>query len=355
MIFYGFDCILRMGKCLVMLWQTYNVCSLLKGCGNLLNNVEKWLLSVLFTVVMLLFTGCSDKGGDPVITDDQSQQIEQNTSNENSGTGPIQSGINNTAAVITGEDGIRYLEELVEMCIKNGADFNSLLMYESENFWYSQAGAGVGSLRLAVERILWLRGEGENFAALSEGSRYTDWSELERMCPSSPYPWYFEGLIFDVQGKKEDADFCYAAAEGMYNYPDGGLDFHFLKDLPIDSLYTVRDRLRSVEDRLYAEYEPDLTLLEADPWNGRPDYLVAQIVVLTGDEKCADAMPYAEELVRMAPFEALNWYSAVVTAWGAGEPSYAVLWLREGLGYHPGDKKLLELYDNIAPAFEEVE
>ena len=341
-----------------------------------INNRSGHKVKPLFLVLALIMilSGCSKGGGSGENTgttgqNSQTEQgtefqdgISQNGQNDSEGqNGPLNGNIvqngmqSGTSLMLAPETAIQALEDLVEICIKNGEYFDSLLMYESSNFWYSQAGAGVGALRLAIERILWLLGEGENFASLSQGSRITSWDELEMMCPSSPYPWYFEGLIYDVQGKADDAAYCYAGAESLLNYPDGGMDFHFLKDMPIADLYTARDRLRAIEERLYSEYEPDNTGIEPDPWNGRPDYLISQIVVLTGDEKCEEAMPYAEELVRMAPFEAVNWYSAVVTALGAGEPSYAVIWLREGLGYHPEDKSLLEMSDTIAQIFGEAE
>ncbi|MBO7376842.1 MAG: hypothetical protein J6V01_07030 [Clostridia bacterium] len=252
-----------------------------------------------------------------------------------------------------GQELIGQIEKTAAFCKKSGDSFDGLTMEESAAYWYGYAGAALGSLRLAAEKILWLRGEGDSFASLAEGSRFTDFSDLERLSPSSPYAWYFDGLIYDVQGIKDEAEARYAAASSMLNYPDEPFDFHFLKDMPIDSLYSLRDRLRASEDELYEVFDPELSPLPADPVLGRPEYLISYVIVLTGEGKYEDALPFARELIRIAPFEEVNWKSAVLTAVSAQDAVSAVLWLREGLGYHPESKDLLDLKRSLDEGFGE--
>ena len=130
-----------------------------------------------------------------------------------------------------GESGALTEEEffkLIEESEKYGQKFDNLLMDETAAYFYGFSGASVSAMRLAVERLLWLKGEGDDFDSLTAGSRYTDWDEIAEICYASPYPYYFEGLIFDAQGKSEEAAKAYASAAVMGNYPEKGLSFRYL-------------------------------------------------------------------------------------------------------------------------------
>ncbi|MBO4413610.1 MAG: hypothetical protein J5830_02780, partial [Clostridia bacterium] len=79
------------------------------------------------------------------------------------------------------QDGYMTKDDLIKLAdlgVKNGERFEKLLMDETSAYFYGLAASAVSSLRLAVERILWLKGEGDDFASLSEGSAYTDWDEI---------------------------------------------------------------------------------------------------------------------------------------------------------------------------------
>lgn len=81
---------------------------------------------------------------------------------------------------------------------------------------------------------------------------------------SSPYPTYFEGLLYEVQGKKEEAIESYAWASIMPTFPEEGLDFYYLKNMEVNKLYELRDTLREVEESIYSVYAPVLTGAERD-------------------------------------------------------------------------------------------
>ena len=237
--------------------------------------------------------------------------------------------------------------KLAETCVDNGKFFDEHMMDESAITWYSYGAAAAGALRLCVERVLWLRGEGESFAALSEGSRFTSWDDLARLCPYCPFPWYCQGLILDLQGKTREAEPYFYGAKIMANYPREGIDYSALRDVPIRDLYTLRDKLRQAEEKIYAAWEPVLNDVPADPRYGVQEYLLAAIKDAAKREDLTEALPWAKLLVQEAPFEEASWVLAIMTAADAGDGRAAALWLYEGRALNPDSEKLGALWQGV--------
>ena len=249
-------------------------------------------------------------------------------------------------------------EELIhfaETCRKNGEYFASLLLDESTDFWFGNAGAALSSLRLCVERVLWLRGEGESFASLTEGSRCTDWDQIADMAWGSPFPLYFEGLIYALQGKDEEAALRFSYACAMDAFPESGLNFWYLRDEPIETLYALRDRLREQEELVYSQWEPVPSGLARNYDMGFAQNLQVKILELDDAEKYEEALPYCRRLVQMEPFGATGWSVSVILAMEADEPVQAALWLVEGMAYCPEDETLQQLRDGMADLVAQLE
>ena len=243
---------------------------------------------------------------------------------------------------------------LADACKTEGDRFTNLLMDETAAYFYGMSGTVLSSLRLAAERILWLKGEGENFASLAEGSRYTDWDTIAEICYASPYPYYFEGLLYDVQGETEKASELYSYSSIMTNFPEEGLDFYFLKDMTIDDLYKLRDELRQKEEDLYSQYTPVLYGLERSVYNGISEYLFADAMEKLEQEKYRDAFILARYAVRQNPKSEEYWILAVIAALSADEPYLAIAFLDEGFKYFPESEKLTVLLNSIKDIDAEI-
>ncbi|MBO4229903.1 MAG: hypothetical protein J5938_06105 [Clostridia bacterium] len=242
-----------------------------------------------------------------------------------------------------GESGALTEEEffkLIEESEKYGQKFDNLLMDETAAYFYGFSGASVSAMRLAVERLLWLKGEGDDFDSLTAGSRYTDWDEIAEICYASPYPYYFEGLIFDVQGKSEEAAKAYASAAVMGNYPEKGLSFRYLAGKSTADLYALRDKLRGYEEEIYGLYRPVLHGYGRSPYNFSAEYLCADAMELLDAGKYAEAMVPACYALRIRPTEPECWICAITAAAYADEAYKATKWLEEALRYHPDHEGL---------------
>jgi len=234
-------------------------------------------------------------------------------------------------------------EELIrtaEGCMAVGDRFSALLMDETAAYFYGFAGSTLGSLRLAAERILWLKGEGEDFGSLARGSRYTDWDALGELCFACPYPYYFEGLIWDVQGMEEEAETAYGRASVMTNFPEDGLDFYSMKDMSTAELYALRDRLREAEEKLYGVYTPVLYGYSRSEFAFSAEYLCLDACELMDGGSYKEALIPARYAVRQNPRSEENWVVAVTAALYADDPYQAAVWLQEGLAYFPESRAL---------------
>ena len=287
-----------------------------------MNNRIKEAVLVLLLAGLLILTGCEAIPGLP--------------------SGTPQSG-----SSVSAETAVEGLKAIVEVCLEKGSFFSGLLMDETAAYFYGFAGASVSALRLAVERILWLKGEGDDFASLAADSRYTDWDEIAEICYASPYPYYFEGLIHELRGEDEEAIDDYLAASVLANYPETGLNFLALRDQSVPELYALRDELRALEDRIYEQYSPDLFGYERNPCNGFPEYLLADAYEKLEAEQYDQAMIAARYCVRFNPRVEEHWTCAVTAALYADQGYQAALWLEEGLKYFPEGEGLNHLLSSL--------
>lgn len=243
--------------------------------------------------------------------------------------------------------------KLIEQSEKYGKKFDDLLMDETAAYFYGFAGCSVSAMRLAVERILWLKGEGEDFASFAADSRYTDWNEIAEICYASPYPYYFEGLLYEIQGDTDKAATAYAYAAIMGNYPDKGLDFRYFKSMSVTELYSLRDKLRQCEEDIYSQYRPVLYGYERTPYNFSAEYLRADAMELLDAGRYEDAMIPAVYAVRIRPTDADCWICAITAAAYADEAYTAAKWLEEALRYCPDHEGLKALVSSLKDVHDE--
>ena len=217
------------------------------------------------------------------------------------------------------------------------------LSLQAESY-YAFAGCSVSSLRYAVENILWLKGEGSDLASFTADSPYAGWDEIASICYASPYPYYFEGLVFHVQAKNDEAKECYTNA--LYNpaYPEDGVNFYYLKEMSVDELYKLRDTLRAKETEIYAKYAPTLIEAERDPYFFETSYLRAKSAKAMESGDYAAASTYAKIAVANDPLDSENFKNAVLCCIASDELKEAGRYLDWGLVIAPEDEGLNSLY-----------
>lgn len=220
------------------------------------------------------------------------------------------------------------------------------LTVQAESF-YSMAQADLASLRFACECILSLRGEEESLEELIEGSSYTDWSSIAALSPSSPYPFYFEGLMYHLQDREEEAVQCWTLAAMYERFPEAGLDLTGLGDMEIKALYTLRDSLRETEDTITARYQAPYLPVARHPYNGSATYLLTVARNYIANEDYETALDYCFAAVNADPYDG-NAFAGTALALTSLERFDEAQWyLREGLliaPEHEGLSILKKLY-----------
>ncbi len=256
-----------------------------------------------------------------------------------------------TAAGMTKDEYVKAVKD----CLDKGERCEKLFLDETAAYFYGFALSSAGSMRLAAEKILWLKGEGNDFSEVCAGSRYTDWDTLAAICYACPFPYYFEGLLHDIRGETEEDARLYSYASVMDNFPEKGLDFYYLRNLSVPELYALRDELRGLEEAVCAEYAPDFYGFERTVYNFSAEYMRACALDLLEREQYAEAVIPARYAVRFGHLDVSNWITAVTAAIGAEDFYRAASWLGEGLSYFPENETLLGFKSAILDVAEEGE
>ena len=243
---------------------------------------------------------------------------------------------------------IKIMKEIKE----RGDKTAGMDMPVNSEYYYSFAGASVSAFRYAVEYILWLKGEGDTLASFTSGSRYSGFSVIAEINYSSPYPSYFEGLVYEVQGKSDEAIEDYAWASVMPAFPDEGLDFYYLKKMDVAKLYKLRDSLREVEESIYSVYSPFLTGSEWDRAMFDTEYLIALSSESVKNSDNVSALYYAKQALRINPFDELVWQNAAFCAICAEDFVLAGEYIDEATAIFPENAKLSEIKGAMLEAIE---
>lgn len=207
-------------------------------------------------------------------------------------------------------------------------------------YYYSFAAASMGALRFAVEYILWLKGEGDTLASFTADSAYVGWDTIAELNYSSPYPYYFEGLLLDVQGKYEERVEPYTIAANMPYFPQEGLDFCYLKEASVEELTALRDGLRVWESKLYEVYTPNLVGLERGKYFFDGRAIEEKLLECLSKEDYDGAYAYARAELRGNPFEVEGWRGAAFCALMVEDFAGFGAYVDEGLALFPDDEGL---------------
>ena len=225
------------------------------------------------------------------------------------------------------------MAEVRELAEAAAEQYDAGLTFESEYVW-GLAQAEISSLRLFIDWLLWLKGEGENITAVIGDAPYRSWEEIIAAGIGSPAPFSFEGLLCRVRGEKERSEELYEKAK--YNPLYSDRDFYYLRDLSVEELRQIREKAAELELEIYGVYTPRTVLL-APPTGAEfsPAYHLAMAEETAEDPKAAAAC--ALNALLASPLTPSLYAGAVVYELNAGNAELALEILNDGLFLAPED------------------
>lgn len=214
---------------------------------------------------------------------------------------------------------------------------------------YSWGAASVSAMRYGVDCLLYMKGEGETLGELT-GGRPSDWEAIAEMNYASPYPYYFEGLVYNAEGENEYARLCYERALTNPAFSaENGEALSVLEIIPVGSLKELRKELTVLEDRIYAVYEPKHFAVPRVEFNYSDEYLrTAAKEQLAGDEGgYRGALGYYEAALNVNPFEGDNYIGCALMCLYLDDIEHTVYYVNEGLLVDPEHAGLAELAEKL--------
>ena len=234
-----------------------------------------------------------------------------------------------------------------------GDDYAENGMKLQAQHYYSMAGSSVSAMRLAVDHILDMKGENKYLKDVADAEdtnvtakpTYKDWESIAAISPASPYPYYFEGLIYHIQGNESKAKEAYQNALINPLFSENSAAFYYLSELGIDELSKIRDELAVIESDLYEVFTPKPYGLERHPMNFNDEYLRAKAKDILEKEpnEYTEALRYYTAALRINPFEAKNYACCALISIFNNDVDAAITCVNEGLWVDESNKELNQI------------
>ncbi|MBO4326763.1 MAG: hypothetical protein J5950_05795 [Clostridia bacterium] len=243
-------------------------------------------------------------------------------------------GGNNTAKDVNAHE--KLISEVSELAETAAMQYDVGLTFRSE-YMYGIAQAEISSLRLCIDYVLWLRGEGANLAEVIGDAPYKTWNEIVAAGPGSSAPFYFEGLIYKFRGDKTNANKYFEMAG--YNPLNKDRDFYYLRNLSIEKLYSIKAEAAELESKIYRQYTPRTALL-AEPTGA--EFLSAYHLAMANEREAnaAEAAQCMLNALLTDPMTPSLYGNAAAYELSAGNVGLAVEILNEGLFLAPEDASI---------------
>ncbi len=239
-----------------------------------------------------------------------------------------------------------YLDGFMQF-YEQGKEYIELGLQIQADYAYGWAAASISSMRYCVDCLLYLKGEGESLNDVV-GGRMGDWDEIAAMNFSSPYPYYFEGLIYNIQDKNEDAQTCYEKAlinPAFSAETDESLSV--LLALSTKQLIDLKHKLIQLEDKIFEVYEPVKTYYPRHELNYNDMYLrtLAREALEAVDTNYRGALRHYEAALAVNPFEGDNFLGCALMNLYLDEIDKCFFYVNEGLFVDPEHDGLNRMAD----------
>ncbi len=249
---------------------------------------------------------------------------------------------------------IDSLSEQVQFLIECGDNAKMESRDRHAVYYYSTAAAHVSSLRLTVDHILWLKGEGETVEALSK-ERYTDWNEIAALNYTSPYPLYCQYLLYQMQGKEQEANAYYQKASQNPDMPQKDA-FYDWKNQSVEQLYSLKQVLEQLEDDIFSRYVPlTFPVGEVTGAEFTQEYhlYLAQFCIDGGNLELA--LQAAENAIAVDPFVGKGYACGALAALAKSDTALTVAYLNEGFSIEPTSVEVNYLLAVVAKTQNDAE
>lgn len=215
------------------------------------------------------------------------------------------------------------------------------------HYSFGWSAASVSSMRYCIDCLLFLKGEGESLEGVV-GGRLSDWDKIAAMNYSSPYPYFFEGLVFNVQGKNDYAQKCYEKALINPAFSDeNDKVLMVLGALSQDDLKYLKNKLEAVEDKIFKAYEPDTRPYPRCEMNYSDKYLrtLAKEALTASETDYRGALRHYEVALSVNPFEGDNYVGCALMNFYLNDIDKTYYYVNEGLFVDPEHEGLNKLAD----------
>ena len=301
---------------------------------------------LLLSMVAIL-TACGQKAG----TDENStvgNSTAQASVTEDNGT--TEEGSESTAAVI--DENAAAHEQLMARCrtyLDRANDLEDVGNVLTAEYLRGYAQAEVSSLRMSIDTILWLMGEGESLSDVIGTAPYRTWDDIAGAGLGNEAPFYFEGLLFEIQGEKEKAEESYQKA--AMNPGREERDFYYLRHMSVEELYQLREQVLEMECGIADQYTPRTALVrERTGAEYAPAFHLA--LMKEYEESPTEMHQCAVNALLTNPTDPSLYSIAATTAINVSKPEEAYEYVNDGLFLFKDDAELNYLAALLAASDE---
>lgn len=228
---------------------------------------------------------------------------------------------------------------------EQGNDYTEQGLQLQADYAYGWAAASVSAMRCCADNLISQKSEGRSLEEVSDGRR-TGWNEIASMNYASPYPWYFEGLIFSSQGKNDEAQACYELAllNPVFSAEhDEALSVMLV--MSVKELEATREKLVALEDKIFAVYKWEQTAYPREKLGFDDVYLriLAKECLEANPTDYHGALRHYEAALKVNPYEGDNFAGCALMHLYLEEMDEAYFYVNEGLFVDPEHEGLNEM------------
>ena len=212
----------------------------------------------LLLSMMAMLSACGQNGGNGESSTTENNTAQSSVTEDDTAT---EDGSGSTTAAV--DENAAAHEQLMARCrtyLDRANDLEDVGNVLTAEYLRGYAQAEVSSLRMCIDTILWLMGEGESLSDVIGAAPYRTWDDIIGAGLENDAPFYFEGLLSEIQGKKEEAEEYYDKA-GM-NPGHEERDFYYLRHMSVEELYQLRELVLEMEYDISDQYTPRTALVK---------------------------------------------------------------------------------------------
>lgn len=229
-----------------------------------------------------------------------------------------------------------YIDGFSTLC-DQGNEYMELGLQLQADYAYGWAAASISSMRYCIDCLLYLEGEGDTLEDVV-GERLGSWDEIAAMNYASPYPYFFEGLVYNSQGKNEDAKKCYEKALVNPKFSTEYDDSLMVLDvLSVNELKSVKKKLTELENKIFEVYTPLKSSYPRSHMNYSDKYLrtLAKESLEANEDDYRSALRHYEAALAVNPFEGDNFVGCALMHMYLGNVDQTFFYVNEGLYVDP--------------------